>query len=183
MLNHIDWEGRPRQGRTAIDLGCGAGNDTLELLRRGWNVLSIDGEEASARFLARRVPARHRSSLVSIVAPMEEVELPPADLVYASFSLPFCPPGRFTGLWANIRRAVRPGGHFAGQFFGDRDAWSGNPNLTFHSQEEVRRRARGFQLELLRETLEDGMSFSGPKQWHFFDVILGQPPRHRHRKH
>jgi 2-polyprenyl-3-methyl-5-hydroxy-6-metoxy-1,4-benzoquinol methylase len=28
--------------RTAIDLGCGVGNDTLALLRRGWQVLAID---------------------------------------------------------------------------------------------------------------------------------------------
>ena len=28
--------------RSAVDLGCGSGRDTLELLRRGWRVLSID---------------------------------------------------------------------------------------------------------------------------------------------
>ena len=26
----------------AIDIGCGAGNDTMELLRKGWEVLAID---------------------------------------------------------------------------------------------------------------------------------------------
>ena len=29
----------------AIDLGCGAGRDTAELLRRGWRVLAIDAED------------------------------------------------------------------------------------------------------------------------------------------
>ena len=40
--------------RRAVDLGCGEGRDTLELLRRGWRVLAIDDErEAIERLRAR----------------------------------------------------------------------------------------------------------------------------------
>ena len=181
VLNHVDWERRPKRGRTAIDLGFGAGTDTLELLRRGWKVLAIDGQASAARFLARRVPARYRLSLTSLVAQMEDLELPPADLVYASFSLPFCPPAKFPPLWSSIRRALRPGGHFAGQLFGDHDEWRGERSLSFHSLRQVRQLARGMKVELLRETVEDGMSFGGPKHWHFFDLIIGKPPAASHR--
>jgi tellurite methyltransferase len=181
-LNHLEWERKGRRGSTAIDLGFGAGNDTLELLRRGWKVVGIDGESAAAKFLAKRVPARQRPALTCLVARMEEVDLPPADLVYASFSLPFCPPEEFPALWAKIRGAVRPGGHIAGQLFGDHDAWVGGPPMSFHSARQVRALARGFKVELLRETREDGMSFGGPKQWHYFDVILGKPPARSHVK-
>jgi len=38
----------------AVDLGCGAGRDTAELLRRGWSVLAIDGEEEAIARLKRR---------------------------------------------------------------------------------------------------------------------------------
>src|SRR5690606_3661669 len=31
----------------AIDLGCGEGRDSAELLRRGWRVLAIDGHESA----------------------------------------------------------------------------------------------------------------------------------------
>lgn len=179
-LNHIDWEGRPARGRTAIDLGFGAGTDTLELLRRGWTVIAVDGQEAAARFLARRVPPRLRKSLTCVVAPMEGIELPRADLVYASFSLPFCSPSRFPELWATIRKSIRPGGHFAGQLFGDHDGWCGKRPISFHSDREVRQLARGFKLEMIRETFEVGMAYSGPKHWHFFDLILGKPPLARH---
>ncbi|MGA7923902.1 MAG: class I SAM-dependent methyltransferase [Thermoplasmata archaeon] len=176
-LTHIDWEGRTRRRRRAIDLGFGAGTDTLELLRRGWIVLAIDGQRTAANLLARRVPARLRPQLTSLVAPMEGIELPAADLIYASYSLPFCPPDSFSDLWRTIGHALRPGGHFAGQLFGDRDEWYGHRPMTFHNIREVQRLTRGFKVELLRETVEEGQSFEGPKHWHFFDVILEKPCR------
>jgi len=182
VLNHIDWERTSKTRRTAIDLGFGAGTDTLELLRRGWRVLAIDGQASAAVFLSRRVPTHLRAHLTTLVAPMEGLDLPPADLIYASFSLPFCEPRKFPALWSTIRQAIRPGGHFAGQLFGDRDEWHGARPLSFHTAREVQGLARGFKVELLRETVEDGMSFGGPKQWHFYDLILGKPPRADHTK-
>jgi tellurite methyltransferase len=176
-LDHIDWEGGGARRRTAIDLGFGAGTDTLELLRRGWNVLAIDQQPGAAEFLSRRVPAAHRRRLTTLVAPIEELVLPPSDLVYASFSLPFCPPRRFPELWGAIRRSVRPGGHFAGQLFGDHDEWKGERPMAFHSRAQVLSLSRGFRIELLRETTEEGRSFEGPKHWHFFDLILEKPRR------
>jgi len=174
-LDHIDWEGKSRRRRTAIDLGFGAGTDTLELLRRGWSVLAVDDERDAARFLAGRVPVRLRPFLTILTAPMESLELPPTDLVYASYSLPFCTPGKFPSLWENIRRALRPGGHFAGQLFGDRDEWRGQRPMTFYSLPQVRSLIRRYRVELLRETVEEGQSFEGRKHWHFYDLILEKP--------
>lgn len=179
VLNHVEWEGGARRRRTAVEIGFGAGNDTLELLRRGWSVLAIDREEVAARFLERRVPPGLRRSLTTVVAPMEGLEVPSADLVYASFSLPFCQPSRFPALWSSLRRAIRPGGHFAGQLFGEHDQWHGSDQLSFHSAREAKALSRGLRLELFRETVEDGRSFRGPKHWHFFDLILGRHPARR----
>lgn len=174
-LDHIDWEGRPRKHRSAIDLGFGAGTDTLELLHRGWLVLAIDAQKDAAGLLSRRVPARLRSALTTLIAPMEELDLPPEDLIYASYSLPFCSPQKFPQLWKSIGRALRPGGHFAGQLFGDRDAWFGVRPMVFKTLRQVRSLTHGYKVELLRETVEDGRSFEGPKHWHFFDLILEKP--------
>jgi tellurite methyltransferase len=176
-LDHIDWEGKSRRRRTAIDLGFGAGTDTLELLQRAWLVLAIDGQKDAVEVLARRAPARLQPFLTSLIAPMEGLELPPADLIYASYSLPFCSPEKFPALWASIRRALRPGGHFAGQLFGDGDAWCGQRAMSFHNMREVRSLIRGYKVELLRETVEEGQSFDGPKHWHFYDLILEKPRR------
>jgi tellurite methyltransferase len=174
-LDHVAWEKRNRAGRTAVDLGCGAGNDTLELLRQGWRVLAVDQQPAALKFAARRVPTRWANRLTLLAAPMEGLSLPRADLVYASFSLPFCAPDQFGALWKMIRSVLAPGGHFAGQLFGDRDEWFGKRPLTFHSLREVRALAKGYRVELLREIEEEGRSFEGPKHWHYFEVILEKP--------
>ena len=171
-LNHLDWEKKSRRGQRAVEIGYGAGTDTLELLRRGWQVLAIDRHEGAARFLARRVPPGKRGALTTLVAPMEGLTLPSTNLVYASFSLPFCSPAAFPALWSTIRDSIRPGGHFAGQLFGNEDSWSGNREMTFQSRKDVLRLARGFKLELIREVHEEGMAFSGPKHWHYFDLVL-----------
>ena len=174
-LDHVTWEERSGHGSTAIDLGCGAGNDTLELLRRGWQVLAIDQQPSALRFLQRRVPSRWRSRLTLLAAPMEGLSLPRADLIYAAFSLPFCAPDRFGALWKAVRRALAPGGHFSGQLFGDRDEWCGNRPLTFHSLRQMRALTKGYRVELFREIEEEGRSFEGPKHWHYFEVVLEKP--------
>ncbi len=171
-LDHVNWEKKSARGRTAIDLGCGAGNDTLELLRRGWRVLAIDQQAVALKILARRVPSRQRRLLTLQASSMENLALPPADLVYASFSIPFCAPEKFGALWAEIHRALVPGGHFAGQLFGNRDEWFGKRSLSFHSLRQVRALAGGYRVELLRETEEEGRSFEGPKHWHYFELVL-----------
>lgn len=150
------------------------------MLRRGWRVLAVDKEVSAARFLVRRTPVRFRSRLTAVVSPMEGLSLPAADLVFASFSLPFCDPKKFPGLWTSIRRAIRPGGHFAGVLFGDADEWSGNDEMSFHGRSDIARLGRGWKVELLRETVEEGRCFKAPdgwrpKHWHYFEVILEKP--------
>nr|WP_263972540.1 hypothetical protein [Pseudanabaena yagii] len=42
-LDLFELEKSTKSPRLAIDLGCGDGRDTVELLSRGWKVLAIDG--------------------------------------------------------------------------------------------------------------------------------------------
>ena len=164
----------------AVDLGCGEGTDTAELLRRGWRVVAIDAsEEGINRTGARTEAAGLAPALDTRCVGFENIEaLPPADLVYAALSLPFCPPERFGDLWQSVRAAVgsAPGGWIAAQFFGPNDTWADNPRLSFHSRDEVEQLFAGLEIQAFEERDEDGHAVSGPKHWHIFDVIAKAQP-------
>ena len=159
----------------AVDLGCGAGIDTLAMLDRGWRVLAIDAEpEAIDRV---RALAGDKPGLETRRSPMEEVDLPEADLVWASYSLFFCHPSRFPDVWARIRAAVRPGGRFAGELLGERDTWAPMPERTAMTRAEAEALFDGWTVERFEEEDNDGEACSGPKHWHLFHVIA-QAPSH-----
>jgi SAM-dependent methyltransferase len=156
---------------SAVDIGCGDGTDSLALLERGWDVLSIDAEDDAIRRLRARLTDDMVARSTTVVSPMEAIDLPPTDLVFASFSLPFCPPEAFPDLWARIRASLRPGGRFAGELFGDRDTWASDPAMTFQDERAARALFDGLEVESFIEEDEDGESFDGPKHWHVFHVI------------
>jgi SAM-dependent methyltransferase len=156
----------------AIDLGCGDGTETLVLLSAGWKVLAIDNVPTAIEILQSNAAPDHHSRLEVRIASFEHLDFPATDFIYAGYSLPFCRPEYFDHVWKNITTCIRPGGRFAGQFFGIRDSWADNPAMTFHSTDQVHQILEGtFEIETLQETEEDGQAFSGPKHWHVFNVI------------
>jgi SAM-dependent methyltransferase len=160
--------------RVAVDLGCGTGRDTAELLRRGWHVFAIDSEaEAIERLRARDdVEPTAFERLETEVVRFERATWPDADLVNASYALPFCFPAEFALLWSRIVGSLRPRGRFAGQLFGDRDGWAESPELTFHTRAAVEELLRPLEVERLDEVEEDGTTAIGaPKHWHVFQIV------------
>jgi tellurite methyltransferase len=159
--------------RFAVDLGCGTGGDTVELLRRGWRVLALDGQaEAIDRLRALELSEGERGRLETRVSRFETTEWPPADLVNSSFALPFCRPRDFPALWERIEHSLRPGGRFSGHLFGDRDEWSNEDDMTFQTRAEAEGLLSRFEIELFEEVEEDSETAVGePKHWHFFQVV------------
>lgn len=169
----VDAFNRIEPGGLAIDLGCGQGTETAELLRRGWSVLAVDAEPAAVARVARLIEPSSGRLTVRQASFADLTELPRSRLVHAGFSLPFCPPDRFDTLWAAISGSLRTGGLFAGQLFGDRDTWAGTEagSMTFHSREQLTERFDGWEVLRVDEQDEDGNSLAGPKHWHVFHVI------------
>jgi tellurite methyltransferase len=158
--------------RNAVDLGCGDGRDTVELLRRGWPVLAIDAEPAAIARLEARPDLPKDAALTTRVARFEDASWPAVDLVNASFALPLCPRERFGALWARIVQSLRPGGRFAGQLFGERDEWAGEPGITHLSRAEVAQLLDGFAIELFEEEETDTATpYGKPKHWHLFHLV------------
>ncbi|GAB1538336.1 class I SAM-dependent methyltransferase [Scytonema sp. NUACC21] len=161
-----------RRSCFAVDLGCGEGRDTVELLRRGWRVLAIDGEaEAVARLLNR--PDINCQLLETRVNRFEELTLPESvDLVNASFSLPFCPPEHFPCLWEKIISCLRSDGRFSGQLFGERDSWAIFPTISHHTRQQVEMLLQPFEIEMFEEEDHPGKTAIGEeKHWHLFEIV------------
>jgi SAM-dependent methyltransferase len=171
-LKRFEAEHSTAESRFAVDLGCGEGRDTVELIRRGWRVLGIDGEqEAIARLLSR--PDINPEHLETQVVRFEEVILPKSsDLVNASFSLPFCPPEHFPDLWEKIVASLRSGGRFCGQLFGDRDGWAIYTSMNHHTRQQVEVLLQPFEIEVFEEEEHPGKTALGEdKYWHLFQIV------------
>ena len=158
----------------AIDLGAGVGRDSLPLLEAGWEVLATDKTEAALIELRERAATLGvEGRLTTRLAPFETLAaLGEAELVNASFSLPFCPPDAFERLWTIICAAIVPGGRFSGHLIGPRDDWSKQSGVTILSKQQVEALFDGFTIELLREEEDEGKMAQGKsKRWHIFHLV------------
>jgi SAM-dependent methyltransferase len=163
-------------GRSAVDLGCGDGRDTIELLRRGWRVIAIDAEPQAIERLETRRDLPRRVALTAICARFEMARWPKVDLVNASFALPLCPAELFPALWARIERTLKPGGRFAGQLFGERDGWCGEPGIATHDRAAVERLLANATVEMLDEEETDAVTpYGKAKHWHIFHIVARKP--------
>ena len=160
----------------AVDLGCGSGRDTIELLRRGWRALAIDAAPEAIFMLAARPDLPEAACLETQVARFEEAQWPAAEFVNASFSLPLCPPDRFPELWDKVIASLKPDGRFAGQLFGERDSFAGRPGITTLTRSAAEQLLAPLAVELFREEEEDGVTPRGTaKHWHIFHVVARKP--------
>jgi tellurite methyltransferase len=159
----------------AVDLGCGEGRDTQEILARGWRCVAIDGHEAAFENMRKRGILDH-PALDARLEPMEECSIPGCNFLNASFSLPFCHPDRFPALWTVITHAIEPGGRLACQLFGDRDTWATIPDRTHFTREQAERLLAGFEIEHFEEDEKDATDAEGQdKHWHVFHVVARKP--------
>ncbi|GLZ76260.1 methyltransferase [Actinorhabdospora filicis] len=171
---HLDAVARFAAPGRAVDLGFGAGNESLDLLDRGWTVTAVDSSPAAVETLRRRAAGRD-DRLTVVQSDLADAEIGEADYVFAGFSLFFTAPERFPDMWKRVRAAVAPGGRIAAHFLGDRDTWSGDDGITAVTEDEARALLDGLVLEHWHVTDEDGRAFSGPKHWHVFGFIAHRP--------
>lgn len=160
------------RARVAVDLGCGAGRDTRELLRRGWRVIAVDGQQAAIDTLRSLVPTEAADRLDGVVADVGSYTIPPCDLVVANLVLPFLGADAYAATWARIATALATGGRVAAMVFGDRDGWAGDADMTCASAEAVRRHLDGFDIEHWDEVEEDAPTALGElHHWHRIDLV------------
>lgn len=97
--------------RTILELGCGTGNDAARLAGEGYSVTAVDlsGEAI------KQARARFGSMVRFVVADMAQ-RLPFTgggfDAVMSNVAMHMFPDGVTRGVFAEVRRLVRPGGLF-----------------------------------------------------------------------
>ncbi|SME88118.1 SAM-dependent methyltransferase [Tistlia consotensis] len=172
------WDATGRPPAQALDLGCGSGRDTVELLRRGWRVLALDSESAAIEALKHQPEVAGSPRLFCRVARIEALDpLPGAALINASFSLFLLGPEPFARTWATIRAALPPGGLFCGQLLGPRDDWSRDAGLTLHDTAAVDALLAGYRVVERREEQSDTTTPKGDrKHWHLHHLVLERAP-------
>ena len=188
--------GKKKRELTALDLGCGEGRDTRELLRRKgpgkgkpirWSLMVTDGSAKGLEILLDSLSGTEHPRVCAAQCKMEELprrypngvrvgikerNAARVDLVNASFVLPFCSAKELPRLWAWITRLIRPDGRFSGQFFGDRDTWAHVRKTTGITRARLERMFRDFVFEELREEEKDDVTSMGePKHWHVYHIV------------
>lgn len=171
-LELFDKEAVQVPAKTAVDLGCGSGRDTFELLRRGWTVIAMDSHPMGLDLLKADTPPEHAARLTAVVTKLESYTPPSATLINASYTLPFCDPDAFPDLWRRIVNAIPRRGRFAGQFFGERDDWASIPDRSHHTRPQVERLLADFTIDSLQEVVNREPGATGEiKNWHIFHVV------------
>ena len=88
-----------------IDLGCGAGRDTIYLIKNGWKVLSIDKENTS-EIISSKLNNEELEKFNFECQDFENIELEKNNLLVANFSIPFCNKDYFDEFWKKIANSI-----------------------------------------------------------------------------
>lgn len=158
--------------KQAIDLGCGAGNDTVYLINNGWDTIAIDKENVAER-ISKRLKPKQLSKFKFQNQRFEEIKLEKCNLLVANYSLSFCPKEKFEEFWKKINNSIEQNGYFVGNCFGRNDSWSKDkPNMRFFTKDEVISLFSEFEIINFKEVEKDGTTgLNEMKHWHLFIVI------------
>jgi SAM-dependent methyltransferase len=94
-------------GAKILELGCGAGGDSAEMLARGFDVRATDGSPELAEIAAKRLG---RPVETLLFGDLREVET--YDAVWANACLLHVPRDQLANVLMLIWRALKPGGYF-----------------------------------------------------------------------
>ncbi|MCC7436682.1 class I SAM-dependent methyltransferase [Candidatus Nomurabacteria bacterium] len=157
----------------ALDLGAGTLIEAAFLLENGFShVTAVDSSPESLEFAKHFDSERFKLETIKF----DEFKLEPNtyDLVNAQYALPFYGKQNFESFIENIKKSLKIGGVFVGQFFGNRDDWNTkDKNLAFQTKEEVQNFLSDMEVIEFQEEEKEGNTASGnTKHWHLFHFII-----------
>ena len=111
-------------GASILELGCGAGNHSAEMLSRGFKVRVTDGSPEMAEIASRRLNHPVEAMLFDELDEQEAY-----DGVWASACLLHVPRDELAGILARIHRALKPDGLFYASYKMDEGHGDGRDSL------------------------------------------------------
>lgn len=159
----------------ALELGTGAGIDSIYLLKNNWNVKSVDMNDVQDRINSElTLEEMKRFEFIKERFENLKLEKDEYNLVIAYYSLHFLKRDNFFTVFEKIKNSIKEEGYFSGTFLGNNDSWKKDgKDYTFLTEEEIRDLFSDFKNLELRELDEDGKTTGSgkPKHWHVFKVI------------
>lgn len=159
-----------KSNKLAIDLGCGAGNDTIYLLKKNYKVIAVDKEVSVINLIKSRIS--DTSKLDFIIESFENIKLNKVDLITSNLSICFCKPQYFNRLCDEITNNILEEGYFVGNFLGKEDDWSMDSNKTFIDKEQLDIIFKDFKIVFFKEEKFYKKTVKGKmKFWHIYQII------------
>ena len=156
----------------AIDIGCGAGRDTVYLIKNGWHVIAID-KENTKQIMTNQLNDEELNRLTFIQSEFENIKLEKNNLIIANYSIPFCNKNKFQEFWHKMVDSIEENGYFVGNFFGKNDEWNTQKSsMTFFSRKTVEELFNNFEILKFEEEEKDAKTGLGiMKHWHTYNII------------
>ena len=155
------------EGKKALDLGCGTGNDTEFLLSKGFKVTAVDIEEKVKNIIENK--NLNKGNLNLIIGDFSKIELPKVDLILANMSL-FYVRDNFDIFIKKLLENINEKGFIIANFLGKEDAWSGERKTI--GKDELLGYFENFEMNYFSEEKYYKDTAAGKnKFWHIYTVI------------
>ena len=157
-----------------IDLGAGEGVDCAYLLAHNWEVIAVDINTNGIENMLKIIGDKYKNKITIIKKRFHNFVIPTADLIVANYSLPFCDIKYFSLVWNNIINAIKPGGRFAGTFFGLNDEFKEKAILL--NSEQIKTMFQALEYEYYSEDEQESevIDSKGNKvfrYWHIYEIV------------
>ena len=167
-------------GKFAIDLGAGAGNEVHKLLQESYSVLAIDASNEATTMLNQRFASSVQKKQLEISnIKLEDIHsLPNANIILAINSIPFMDKKLFPKLWDQINHSLPKGGIFLGTFFGTKHhlkRGDTSPIIFRVHDKQIKKLLKNFEIvyfvEEIKKNLQATHSWKSNQYEHRFYVI------------
>lgn len=129
LVKAIDYL-QEKENISTLDIGAGVLKDTRYLLSKNFNVTSLD----SSSLIFEESKDLDTDKLDIVQSKFEDFDfgIDKYNLVNAMNSLSFIHPDEFNKTFEKIKNSLKKEGILVCNFFGDKDGWIQNPEMTFH---------------------------------------------------